>query len=51
VIGHKRLLITNSKFILVEGALQNQDGVIHIKAARLIALSGKALELRSHDFH
>jgi error-prone DNA polymerase len=47
----ERLLVTRSKFILVEGALQNQDGVIHIKAARLKTLTGDALELRSHDFH
>jgi error-prone DNA polymerase len=47
----ERLLVTSSKFILVEGALQNQDGVIHIKAARLKTLTGDALELRSHDFH
>jgi error-prone DNA polymerase len=47
----ERLLITRSKFILVEGALQNQDGVIHIKAQRLRTLSGDALEVHSHDFH
>jgi error-prone DNA polymerase len=47
----ERLLVTGSKFILVEGALQNQDGVIHIEARRLETLAGNALELRSHDFH
>ena len=47
----ERLLVTGSKFILVEGALQNEDGVIHIKAMRLKTLAGDALELRSHDFH
>jgi error-prone DNA polymerase len=26
-----RLIVTRSKFLLVEGKLQNQDGVIHIK--------------------
>jgi error-prone DNA polymerase len=38
----ERLLVTRSKFILVEGALQNQDGVIHIKAKRLQTLAGDA---------
>jgi error-prone DNA polymerase len=47
----ERLLVTRSKFLLVEGKLQNQDGVIHIKAVRLITLYDNALELRSHDFH
>ncbi len=28
----ERVVVTRSKFVLVEGALQNQDGVIHIKA-------------------
>jgi error-prone DNA polymerase len=47
----ERLLVTRSKFILVEGALQNQDGVIHIKAQRLRTLSGNSLEIHSYDFH
>jgi error-prone DNA polymerase len=46
-----RNLITRSKFLMVEGPLQNQDGVIHVKALRLLALSDGALELSSHDFH
>jgi error-prone DNA polymerase len=46
-----RLVVTRSKFLLVEGPLQNQDGVIHIKAVRLIPLTDNALEVRSHDFH
>ncbi len=46
-----RLVVTRSKFLLVEGPLQNQDNVIHVKAMRLTALSDSALEVRSHDFH
>jgi error-prone DNA polymerase len=46
-----RLVVTRSKFLLVEGALQHQDGVIHVKAARLQALPHHALNLQSHDFH
>ncbi|MGC2215626.1 MAG: OB-fold nucleic acid binding domain-containing protein [Silvibacterium sp.] len=46
-----RLVVTRSKFLLVEGPLQNQDNVIHVKATHLIALSDRALEVRSHDFH
>lgn len=47
----ERVLVTRSKFLLVEGPLQNQDNVIHVKAHRLTPLSDRALELRSHDFH
>ena len=46
-----RIVVTRSRFLLVEGQLQNQDNVIHVKAARLTALSDRALEMRSHDFH
>jgi len=46
-----RLVVTRSKFLLVEGVLQGQDDVIHVKATRLLALSHDGLELRSHDFH
>jgi error-prone DNA polymerase len=47
----ERVVVTRSKFVLVEGALQNQDGVIHIKAKRIQPLAFGNLEMRSHDFH
>jgi error-prone DNA polymerase len=47
----QRLVVTRGKFLMVEGQLQNQDGVVHVKAKRLKVLSTNALELRSHDFH
>jgi error-prone DNA polymerase len=46
-----RLVVTRSKFLLVEGVLQNQDSVVHVKAMRLMTLSDGALQVRSHDFH
>jgi len=46
-----RLVVTRSKFLLVEGKLQNQDNVIHVKAIRLKALADHALQVQSHDFH
>jgi error-prone DNA polymerase len=47
----ERLVVTRAKFIQAEGPLQNQDGVIHVKAMSLRPLSDQALEVRSHDFH
>ncbi len=47
----ERLVVTRSKFVLVEGALQNQDRVVHIKAKRIQSLAFSNLEVRSHDFH
>lgn len=46
-----RLVVTRSKFLLVEGPLQNHDNVIHVKVTRLTVLSDRALEVQSHDFH
>jgi error-prone DNA polymerase len=46
----ERLVVTRSKFVLVEGPLQNQDSVIHIKAKHIEPLDFN-LEVRSHDFH
>jgi error-prone DNA polymerase len=47
----ERVTVVRSKFLLVEGMLQNQDGVIHIKASTLTALSDRAIAMQSHDFH
>ncbi len=47
----ERLLVTRSKFLMVEGLLQNQDGVIHVKAHSIKTFSDGSLELHSHDFH
>jgi error-prone DNA polymerase len=47
----ERHTVTRAKFLLAEGRLQNQDGVIHVKATRLLALSEMGLEVQSHDFH
>jgi error-prone DNA polymerase len=46
-----RIVVTRSKFIVAEGPLQNQDGVIHVKATRLQPLTEFELEVWSHDFH
>jgi error-prone DNA polymerase len=46
-----RLTVVRCKFLMAEGPLQNQDGVVHVKAVQLIALGDGALDLRSHDFH
>ena len=51
VYERNRLVVTRSKFLLVEGALQNQDGVIHVKAVRLTPLVNAGVDVRSHDFH
>jgi len=46
-----RLTILEQPFLLVDGILQNQDGVTSVKAERLHALAGASIEIDSHDFH
>jgi len=45
------ITVTRSRFLIVEGPLQNQDNVIHVKAVRLTPLADHAVAVRSHDFH
>ena len=47
----QRVLVTRGKFLKVYGRLQNQDGVVHVKAEELELLQAAAMELKSHDFH
>ncbi len=46
-----QVTVTRARFLLVEGPLQNQDNVVHVKAARLIPLDDRAVQVSSHDFH
>jgi len=45
-----RASVTRGKFLKVYGRLQNQDGVVHVKAEQLEVLAAK-FDVRSHDFH
>jgi error-prone DNA polymerase len=46
-----RLLLATEKFLIIDGILQNQDGVISVKAARVAPLNITRAETSSHDFH
>ncbi|RPI54520.1 MAG: DNA polymerase III subunit alpha [Acidobacteria bacterium] len=46
-----RLTILEQPFLLVDGILQNQDGVTSVKAERLHALAGASIAIDAHDFH
>jgi error-prone DNA polymerase len=47
----ERVIVTRSRFLEVEGPVQNQDGVIHVKAYRIIPLDITTADIRSRDFH
>ncbi|HEU5403658.1 MAG TPA: error-prone DNA polymerase [Terriglobales bacterium] len=46
-----RVTVTRGKFLIVEGILQNQDGVISVKASAVRVLQLSDVDVRSHDFH
>jgi error-prone DNA polymerase len=46
-----RLLLGTEQFLLIEGILQNQDGVISVKALRVAPLKITRAHTVSHDFH
>jgi error-prone DNA polymerase len=46
-----RLLLGTEQFLLIEGILQNQDGVISVKALRVAPLKITGAHTVSHDFH
>ena len=45
-----RLLLMGSSFLLVEGVLQNQEGVVSVRAERFEALEPFEIGVGSHDF-
>jgi len=51
VFEQNRLVVTRTRFLAIEGKLQNQDGVIHVKAQRITPLDLASIDIRSHDFH
>ena len=46
-----RVVVSTERFLVVEGKLQNQDGVIHVRADRVQSLNMNRVAAPSHDFH
>jgi len=46
-----RITVTRGKFLRVDGTLQNQDGVINVRASAVHVLALSGVDIRSHDFH
>jgi error-prone DNA polymerase len=45
------MVVLHERFIQVQGRVQNQDGVVHLRAERISPLSISAAVTQSHDFH
>jgi len=50
VFERDRLVVTRSRFLRIEGPVQNQEGVVHVKAQRIVPLEVTNAEVRSRDF-
>ena len=46
-----RITVTRGRFLRVDGTLQNQDGVINVRASAVHVLDLSDVDMRSHDFH
>ena len=51
LLQKNRVLLISERFLMVEGILQNQDNVIHIRAEKVLPLNVTRAETVSHDFH
>ena len=51
LLQKNRVLLISERFLMIEGILQNQDNVIHIRAEKVSPLRVTQAETVSHDFH
>lgn len=51
LFARDRPVIIEEPFLLVEGVLQNQDGITSIRAELLQGLSGLSVDFDAHDFY
>jgi len=51
VYSSNPIVVLNERFVKVKGTVQNQDGIVHLKAQKILPLHVTAAETESHDFH
>jgi error-prone DNA polymerase len=51
LFDRNRFVLVDHPFLLIDGALQNQDNVVSVKARRIRPLSFQIAAAASHDFH
>jgi error-prone DNA polymerase len=44
-------VVLHERFLKVKGTVQNQDGIVHLKAQKILPLRVTEAETQSHDFH
>jgi error-prone DNA polymerase len=51
VYNADQMVVVHERFVRVEGRVQNHEGVVHVKAERILPLVISAAGPDSHDFH
>jgi error-prone DNA polymerase len=51
LFARDRLLIVEEPFLIVEGVLQNEDGVTSVRVEEVRALGGVSVDFDAHDFY
>ena len=51
VFERERMGVTRSRFLQIAGPVQNQDGVVHVKAQEIVPLEITQAAIGSRDFH
>jgi error-prone DNA polymerase len=45
------MVVLHERFVRVQGQVQNQDGIVHLRAQKILPLAVSAAGVSSHDFH
>jgi len=51
VYGADPMVVLHERFVRVQGRVQNQDGIVHLRAQKILPLAVSAAGVSSHDFH
>jgi error-prone DNA polymerase len=51
LFARDRLVIVDERFLLIDGVLQNQDGVVSVRAEAVQGMTSTAIDFDSHDFY
>jgi error-prone DNA polymerase len=51
VFTRDRMVVLEEPFVLIEGRLQNQEGVTSVRAERCEGIAGVPVDIESHDFY
>jgi error-prone DNA polymerase len=51
LFARDRLVVVEEKFLLVDGILQHQDGVVSVRAEAVQGMTNAAIDFDSHDFY